>query len=162
MKGMPAVVRVSRWPWEGAPEGMCITFEVERAISRVEVTTAGLGHTFLAATVGDDRICDEHRNAFVEKPGLQRSGLAKVTATHWEEKITLVSSVASTAMSPSVTPGAATIASWIIALKLDPGALFADGTSIDGRVIVIAPDHGVTSLPLKLEDACPRMRLGLG
>ena len=132
--GNPSVVRFSRFTWQGAPsEPTCFVFDIRfrNPVVVAEISTSGLGRTLLAAARTDSAQPDPHPMA--------QSSVACDGKAAWQELLRLQMLERSESID------------WRISVKLDTSSLLADGTSIDGQILVSTDGGRAIGIPLKVE-----------
>jgi hypothetical protein len=127
--GNPSVVRISRFTWLGAPsDPECTSFEIQvrNPFLTAEIWTLGLGHTTLAAWPADGSTGHQAATSLVS---------CDVGAA-WQSRLRLP-------LGNSLR--------WRIGVRLDTKSLSADGTTIEGQVLISTDRRGALSIPLKVE-----------
>jgi hypothetical protein len=118
------VLRVSLWFWQhGTAARPCMVLHLRATgtIPTVHVMTTGLGRAMLAIASDPTHACDRH------------------LSLDWREQIQLN------------YYGATGVQDWALAVLPDPTALEADGITMDGQIIALAPGAGTVAVPLKVE-----------
>lgn len=138
LTGMPSSIHVQTYlPWKSRASRPCARFRVItlRPQARVEVATSGLGGTVLAAVppIAADDPCLPRK---IIGAGESR----KTPASPWSDHIVLEAAGGSPAI----------IDRWVAA-RIDVSSLTADGTTMDGRIMALAPGERPVDTPLKVD-----------
>jgi hypothetical protein len=132
--GNPSVVRISRFTLLSAPlEPTCAVFDIRfrNPLVVAEISTFGLGRTLLAAW----RI----RGSAVDPLPMSSSSISCDVTTAWQPRLRL----------QMLEPGDRI--DWRVAMKLDTGSLSADGTAIEGQILVSTDGKSAVTIPIKIE-----------
>ena len=132
ISGNTSVVRVARFALWGAPsDPTCVAFTVRvaRQIAAAEISTLGLGAATLAPLPAGSAVHAPAADPFA----------CPDAVTQWHERLQLEGF------------GLAQNRDRWVAVKLDMRSLLADGTSLEGQVVVSVEGKGSVAVPLKVE-----------
>jgi hypothetical protein len=132
VSGNPSVVRIARFTLWGAPsDPTCVAFTIRFALQivAVEISTLGLGATTLAPLPA---------GAAAHAPSNDPIACPDA-GTQWQERLRLQ------VLGPVANRDRQ------VAVKLDTRSLLADGTSVEGQVVVFVEGKGTIAVPLKVE-----------